>query len=438
MKYLSVSFLTSYLKRKFDKDPYLQTVYVSGEISNLKMSNGNLYFTLKDENAQLSANMWRNAQAGLTFKLENGMKVNAIGSISIFERFGNYSINVKAMQEDGIGSLAQRFELLKQKLTSEGFFDQSHKKALPQFVTKIGVVTAPTGAVIHDIINTVRLRYPGVEVVLYPAKVQGQGAAQEIATQIQRASQRQDLDVLIVGRGGGSMEDLWAFNEEEVVRAIFASPIPVISSVGHETDTTLSDFVADQRASTPTQAVEYAIPVTKQQVFDHLHQQQVRLRQRLEMIIKLRRKTLEQLTNHVIFRQPERLYDGYVQRLDHLTEQMVGSVKMKLQEANNQTERLHQALLASSPVVAVSNQQQHVQNLKRQMQLLIQGLVDSKQARAEQAMNGLLLIDPDKIVARGYAVIEKNDHIVTKVAELKTHDHVQIRLQDGSVSAEIL
>lgn len=246
--YLSVTHLTKYLKMKFDRDPYLERVYLTGQVSNFRKRPSHQYFSLKDEGAVIQATMWAGAYKKLGFDLEEGMKVNVIGRIQIYEPSGSYSIIIEKAEPDGVGALALQFEQLKNKLAAQGYFEDKHKQSLPQFVTKIGVLTSPSGAVIRDIITTVSRRFPGVEILLFPTKVQGEGSAQEVVANIKKANQRDDLDLLIVGRGGGSIEDLWAFNEEEVVRAIFESHLPIISSVGHETDVTLADFVADRRA----------------------------------------------------------------------------------------------------------------------------------------------------------------------------------------------
>ena len=275
--YLSVSSLTKYLKLKFDKDPYLERVYLTGQVSNFRKRPNHQYFSLKDEKAVIQATVWAGVYRSFGFELEEGMKINVIGRIQLYEPSGSYSIVIEKAEPDGVGALAIQFEQLKKKLTEEGLFQDRWKQALPQFPRKIGVITSQSGAVIRDIITTVSRRFPSVEIVLYPTKVQGEGASSEVVANIQRANQRDDLDVLIIGRGGGSIEDLWAFNEEAVVRAIFESRIPIISSVGHETDTTLADFVADRRAATPTAAAELATPVTKLDLLSHLQKQENRM-----------------------------------------------------------------------------------------------------------------------------------------------------------------
>lgn len=347
-KYLSVTTLTKYLKMKFDKDPYLERVYLTGQVSNFRKRPTHQYFSLKDDHAVIQATIWSGIYQKLGFDLEEGMKINVIGRVQVYEPSGSYSIIIEKAEPDGVGALAIQFEQLKKKLTEEGLFQERFKQALPQFSKRIGVVTSRSGAVIRDIITTVSRRFPGVDILLYPTKVQGEGAAEEIARNIARANQRDDLDLLIIGRGGGSIEDLWAFNEEIVVRAIFESRLPVISSVGHETDVTLADFVADRRAATPTAAAELATPVTKIQ--------------------------------------------RYQDRLGQL-DKLLGS----------------------------------------QMALVY----DAKVAEAKRLSEALLMLDTSRIVARGYAIVKKEESIVDSVESLKKKDQVTLLMRDGQVELEV-
>lgn len=261
--YVTVSALTKYIKRKFDVDPHLENIWIKGELSNVKIhTRGHIYFTLKDENARMQSVMFARQSERLPFKPENGMKVLVRGGISVYEPSGNYQLYAKEMQPDGVGALYLAYEELKKKLAGEGLFDDRYKKQIPAFPATIGVVTSPTGAAVRDVITTLKRRYPLVKVIVLPALVQGENASRSIVTHIEEANEKEICDVLIVGRGGGSIEELWAFNEEIVARAIFASNIPIISAVGHETDFTISDFVADIRAATPTGAAEIAVPHT--------------------------------------------------------------------------------------------------------------------------------------------------------------------------------
>src|SRR3954452_2027983 len=261
-RYLTVNALTKYIKRKFDVDPHLQDVFVKGEISNFKQhSSGHMYFTLKDEKARILAVMFSSYNKRVKFAPENGMKVLLRGEVTLYEPSGQYQIYVKEIQPDGIGDLYLAFEQLKEKLTREGLFAAEHKQSLPKFPNTVGVVTSPTGAAVRDIITTIKRRYPIAKVLILPALVQGDQAAPSITDAINQANEKKHgIDVLIVGRGGGSIEELWAFNEEIVARAIYESTIPIISAVGHETDFTIADFVADLRAPTPTGAAELAVP----------------------------------------------------------------------------------------------------------------------------------------------------------------------------------
>lgn len=415
-EYLSVSTLTKYLKAKFDRDPYLERVYLTGEVSNFRQRPSHQYFALKDENAVIQATMWAGQFRKLDFKLEEGMKVLVVGRISIYPANGSYSINIESLVPDGVGALAVKYEQLKKKLTAEGLFDAKWKQQLPQFSRKIAVVTSPSGAVIRDIITTVQRRFPMTEIVLYPTKVQGAGAAEEIAGNIQRASARGDFDLMIIGRGGGSIEDLWCFNEEIVVRAIFESQVPIISSVGHETDVTLADFAADARAATPTAAAELATPNTKIDLLGWAAEQENRLTNRLSALIKLRLERVDKLSNSVVFRQPERLYDGHLQKLDRLTERLKQLTESKLQSVSYRYE-----LSAGKLLPAYTK------------------IIDSKKNRLERAYQSLLLLDLSKIKARGFSIVtDSSGKIVKSVANVKTGDKVEIELKDGKVGAEIV
>ena len=366
-KYLSVTTLTKYLKMKFDKDPYLERVYLTGQVSNFRKRPTHQYFSLKDDRAVIQATIWSGIYQKLGFDLEEGMKINVIGRVQVYEPSGSYSIIIEKAEPDGVGALAIQFEQLKKKLSEEGLFQERFKQAIPQFAKRIGVVTSRSGAVIQDIITTVSRRFPGVEIVLYPTKVQGEGAAEEIARNIARANEREDLDVLIIGRGGGSIEDLWAFNEEIVVRSIFESRLPIISSVGHETDVTLADFVADKRAATPTAAAELATPVTKLDLLTYLKNQEKRMATAVQNTLSKKKESLRGLSQSVIFRQPERLYDGYLQRLDQLMlrlkQGLNGELVRNQQKVQAQIHRLEQL----SPNVKIQRYQDRIQQLQKLM-----------------------------------------------------------------------
>ena len=435
--YLSVSTLTRYLKRKFDRDPYLERVYLTGQVSNFRKRPNHQYFSIKDEKAVIQATIWSGVYKKLGFELEEGMKVNVIGRVQLYEPSGSYSIVIEKAEPDGIGALAVQFEQLKKKLGEEGLFQDKFKQPLPQFPKKIGVVTSPSGAVIRDIITTVSRRFPGVDILLYPTKVQGEGAAAEVAANIRRANEREDLDVLIIGRGGGSIEDLWAFNEEIVVRAIFESQIPIISSVGHETDTTLADFVADQRAATPTAAAELATPVTKLDLLGHLSQQQNRLANAASNRLAYQRERLHKLASSVIFRQPERLYDGYLQKLDQLNLRLKQKIREYYSEEVQQVKILQHRLESLSPLRQVQRYQEQLRQQERLLRSNMAVIYDHKVAEAKRLSDALLMLDTSRIVARGYAIIQKNETVIESSQDIKEKDQLTILMRDGQVQVEV-
>ena len=422
---------------KFDKDPYLERVYLTGQVSNFRKRPTHQYFSLKDDRAVIQATIWSGIYQKLGFDLEEGMKINVIGRVQVYEPSGSYSIIIEKAEPDGVGALAIQFEQLKKKLSEEGLFQERFKQAIPQFAKRIGVVTSRSGAVIQDIITTVSRRFPGVEIVLYPTKVQGEGAAEEIARNIARANEREDLDVLIIGRGGGSIEDLWAFNEEIVVRSIFESRLPIISSVGHETDLTLADFVADKRAATPTAAAELATPVTKLDLLTYLKNQEKRMATAVQNTLSKKKEVLRGLSQSVIFRQPERLYDGYLQRLDQLMlrlkQGLNGELVRNQQKFQAQIHRLEQL----SPNVKIQRYQDRIQQLQKLMRSQMAVIYDAKVAEVKRLSEALLMLDTSRIVARGYAIVKKEDTVVSSANDLKKNDQVMLMMRDGQVDLEV-
>ncbi|ALI32885.1 exodeoxyribonuclease VII large subunit [Weissella cibaria] len=411
--YLTVSALTSYLKRKFTADPYLKEVYVTGEISNYRQRPGHQYFSLKDDGAVLNATMFKFAFQKLQFKLEPGMKVNAVGHMDLYAPNGSYSLIIDKLEPDGVGALYQAYEQLKAKLSAEGLFDQL-RRPIPRFPKKIAVITSPSGAVIRDIMTTVRRRYPIAEIVLYPAVVQGDGAVPSLTKQMTAVAEAADYDVLIMGRGGGSIEDLWAFNEEVVARQMLTMPMPIISSVGHETDTTIADFVADQRAATPTAAAELATPVPLADLWLGIQQMQQRLVNQMQRQVVANQERLSRLQNSYVLTQPARLYEGYLQRLDIAQQRLQQAVTTTV------TQRQHQFdLLAPRLVNAMTRQ------------------VERSQERVGRAVAGLQLVSPLAILARGYSVVEHDTHILTTVDDVAVGDTVQIRLATGELDATV-
>lgn len=436
-KYLSVTTLTKYLKMKFDKDPYLERVYLTGQVSNFRKRPTHQYFSLKDDHAVIQATIWSGIYQKLGFDLEEGMKINVIGRVQVYEPSGSYSIIIEKAEPDGVGALAIQFEQLKKKLTEEGLFQERFKQPLPQFSKRIGVVTSRSGAVIRDIITTVSRRFPGVDILLYPTKVQGEGSAEEIARNIARANQRDDLDLLIIGRGGGSIEDLWAFNEEIVVRAIFESRLPIISSVGHETDVTLADFVADRRAATPTAAAELATPVTKLDLLAHLQNQEKRMATAVRNVLSKKQETLKKCSQSVIFRQPERLYDGYLQRLDQLQLRLKQSLRTRISDNKQIVQARTHRLVQLSPVTKIQRYQDRLVQLDKLLRSQMALVYDAKVAEVKRLSEALLMLDTSRIVARGYAIVKKEESVVDSVENLKKTDQVTLLMRDGRVELEV-
>lgn len=437
-QYLTVSQLTKYIKRKFEHDPYMDRIFLTGEISNFNRNrrNGHQYFNLKDDQSKISAIMFYGDFKKLKFQPEEGMSVLVIGRISIYEKTGSYQIYIEHMEPDGVGALYQAYEESKKRLTAEGLFDQSLKKPLPKFPEKIGIITSQSGAVIRDIITTVKRRFPSVELFLFPTLVQGDKAAKSIAGNIQRADARQDLDVLIVARGGGSFEDLWPFNEEIVVRAISSAQTPVISSVGHETDTTLSDLVADVRAATPTAAAELAVPVLSDELIK-IEQQEHRLYRAYQNRIQFLKDRLARVERSYIFRQPQRLYEGYSQNLDLLQQQLVQTVKDTVTKQDQQLKLLSQRLTALNPSNTIRQYNREVQQLEKQLLRAQKQLLEQSDKQLNFYIQSLEHLSPLKILGRGFAYVRKEDTVVKSTESLSVSDEIAIQLSEGSFKAEI-
>ena len=435
-KYLTVSQLTKYLKLKFDRDPYLQTVYLTGELSNFRLRSGHQYFSLKDDQAVIDAVMFRSQFSKVKFTPEEGMKLCVTGHVGLYERSGRYQIYIDTMEPDGVGSLYLAFEQLKKKLNAEGLFSRP-KKAVPLFPRRIAVVTSLNGAVIRDINTTVRRRYPISQVVLFPTVVQGEKAAADIARQIKRAGERGDFDTLIIGRGGGSIEDLWPFNEEVVARAIADCPLPVISSVGHETDTTIADLVADQRAATPTAAAELATPQRLDNTLMLISDFQQRLYNTMLAQIDFEKKQLAKLTGSYIFQQPTRLYENYAQKVDQLTQQLRQQQERRLTNAANDVAQVYNRLLTYNPQRLVDQERLIVQQLAARLQTAAQAKTQQTAQQLQALTKQLHSLDPLKIMERGYTYVTRNGKVVNQAAQLNTGEPLILHFADGEVTVTI-
>ena len=389
----SVNELNAYVKRILDNDENLKHIFVTGEISNYKAHySGHLYMTIKDESASVKAVMFAGNASRLRFRPENGMKVLIFGTVSLFPRDGSYQLYISDMQPDGMGALSVAFEQLKKKLAAEGLFSDSHKKPIPQFPKRIGVITSETGAAVQDIFNVLSRRFPVAEVVLRPTQVQGDGAAQDIAKAIYLFNEYNAADVLIVGRGGGSIEDLWAFNEEVVARAVFASEIPVISAVGHETDYTICDFVADLRAPTPSAAAELAVP-------DKL-----------------------ELKSELI---------SYKQHILNLT-------KNKLDRERSKLLTIEKSGALRDPVTKLNENRRELLYLSERITNLTVSAVDSSKMKYAALAGKLNALSPLGVISRGYALAEHDGKVVTMVKDVEVNDDISVRLSDGMLKAKII
>lgn len=414
-KYITITQLTKYIKYKIDNDINLNQVFIKGEISNFKAhTRGHYYFTLKDEGSRINAVMFQSQTRNLKFSPEDGMKVLVTGKISVYEVTGGYQIYVSDMIEDGVGNLYVAFEQLKKKLEKEGLFDPSIKKKIPRIPKRIGVITAPTGAAIRDILSTIKRRFPLTEVLLFPALVQGEIAADSIVNQIKKA-QNYDLDTLIVGRGGGSIEDMWCFNKEKVAYAIYDCKIPVISAVGHEIDFTIADFVADLRAPTPTGAAELAVP-NEADVKEYINQLKIRSQKVTKNKIDFLNQKLLEITNKYIFKNPISIYQVKEQQFDYLLDKLKYNMK-----------NLYYL------------KEKHLLNIKSSYVLKEpKKLLDIKKNKYLQVISKLDALSPLSTIKRGYSIVRKDDAVITSINNVKTKDTISLELSDGTISAEVL
>ena len=413
--YITISELSKYLKSKFDEDLLLRKVYLKGEISNFKAhTRGHYYFTLKDETSRISAIMFASNTRSLKFLPTDGMRVLVTGRISIYEATGGYQIYVDDMLEDGVGNLYVAFEQLKEKLAKEGLFNKEHKKKIPRMPKKIGIVTASTGAAIRDILTTIKRRFPICETILFPSLVQGNEAACDIAKKIEIAN-NYDIDTLIVGRGGGSIEDLWPFNEEVVARAIYNSHIPVISAVGHEVDFTIADFVADLRAPTPTAAAELAV-VDMDTVISYLDTAKSRSYNAILNLIDNNKLRLNKITTSYVLKKPTAIYEIKEQKLDGLIDKLNTVMEIKLNLYNNKLDSLKNSYVFNNPDILYKFKSQNLNNL----------------------INKLEVLNPLNTIKRGYAIVKFENKVLSDINLVKKDDSINIELKNGKIEAKVM
>lgn len=413
-KYVTVTQLTKYIKYIVDNDINLNTIYLKGEISNFKAhTRGHLYFTIKDENTRINAIMFASSALKLKFMPEDGMKVMVVGKVSVYEASGSYQIYVNEMIEDGVGNLYIAYEKLKKKLEVEGLFDQSKKKKIPKIPNTIGIITAPTGAAIKDILSTIKRRWPLAKTILFPSLVQGAEASDDIIRNIE-LTKNYDLDVLIIGRGGGSIEDLWCFNDEGVARAIYKLDVPVISAVGHEIDFTISDFVADLRAPTPTGAAEMAVPNIND-VLNYLNQINIRINTSINNILKSKSKSLNSICDSPIIRNPISIYEVKEQKFDNTYERLINGYSNIIEKNKYTLDTIKTSLNVSINNVLIANKHSYIKILSK-----------------------LEVLNPLLTLKRGYSIVKKDNKVIDSINKLSKGNKIDIELQDGNIKAEII
>lgn len=414
-EYITISELTRYIKGIIDNNEFLNKVYIKGEISNFKNhTRGHYYFTLKDENSRINAVMFASSVKNIKFMPNDGMKVLVTGRISVYEATGGYQIYVDDMVEDGVGNLYVAFEQLKEKLGKEGLFDVAHKKKIRKVPRKIGIITASTGAAIKDILTTIKRRFPVCETILFPSLVQGEKAKEDIVRNIELAN-TYDLDTLIVGRGGGSIEDLWPFNEEIVARAIYNSKIPVISAVGHEIDYTIADFVADLRAPTPTAAAELAVPdITT--ILSYLDTAKVRSSNAISNLCDSKRMLLNKLEDSYILKRPMAIYEAKEQKLDNLIDNLRNAINKKIEIKKVKLFELTNSYVFYNPDIVFGVKRNNLENVIHKLEIL----------------------NPLNTLKRGYTITRFNDKIITNASIVKKDDIITVEFVDGVVKSKIL
>jgi len=435
----SIKEITRYIRMKLESDHLLGDVWLRGEISNFTHhSSGHMYFTLKDADSRLKCIMFASHNQRLPFMPKEGTKVLARGNFSVYERDGNYQFYVTQMQPDGIGSLYLAYEQLKRKLENEGLFADSRKRPIPKFPRTIGVITSQTGAAVRDIITTLQRRHPSVPVLLFPVLVQGKGAAPAIVKAIDYMNQIAEADVLIVGRGGGSLEELWAFNEEAVARAIASSTIPVISAVGHETDFTIADFVADLRAATPTAAAELAVPnIRDLQV--NLSQLHGRMMHAMRRTVQGRQERLTRIRRSPVLVNPRKYLLQQAERLDRLKERLELRTKRRAERESDRLARMKSALLATQPKQHVELARKRLEHAGMRLEAAAGSALKEQKLKLGSLIRQLDALSPLKVMSRGYSLVydEKEQRLLRSVEDVQLGDLVKVKLANGQLDCQV-
>ena len=435
-EYLTISDINKLIKNTIEDNPELRNVYLKGEISNIKYhTRGHLYFSLKDENSKINAVMF-NYERYLNFNPKDGDSVLVHGRISVYEASGSYQIYVDSMDMDGIGNLYVLFEKLKKKLSEEGLFLQEHKKKIKRIPRKIGVITAPTGAAVRDIISTINRRFPMTEIYLFPTLVQGADAAPNIVEMINLANTFADIDTIILGRGGGSIEDLWAFNEEIVARAIYNSRIPIISGVGHEIDFTISDFVADLRAPTPTGAALMATPDIEE-VRRYFMTAKDRLNNSVQNKIFNLKELIKKYKTNYILNNPNSLYEMKEQKLDSIYDKLNSIMKSRIDYYIHLIDKFKSNYILNNPKVLYENEKEKIDNIKINLNKNISKILEKNINTINTLKVKVDLLNPDNILDKGYSIIEKNGKVIKNVNDLNINDDINIMVKNGNILANV-
>jgi exodeoxyribonuclease VII large subunit len=432
---LTVSELTQQIRLQLESN--FDSVWVEGEISNLRSpSSGHLYFTLKDENSQIKTVVFRSHIRFLRFEIKDGIKVISRGRVSVYEPRGDYQLIIDYIEPKGVGALQLAYEQLKERLKSEGLFDNSRKKPLPLLPGKIGLITSPSGAAVQDMINIILRRFPNTGILIFPVRVQGEGASSEIAHAIEELNKISGVDVMIVGRGGGSLEDLWAFNEEIVARAIYHSDIPVISAVGHEIDFTISDFVADLRAPTPSAAAELAVP-NKSELIISLKHWLGRLENLVCQFLESNRNKLDFLEKRLL--DPRRRIDDLRLRVDDIFNRLSVYTSNLLRRKAEQFERRKDALISRSPKGRIGELKNLVSQLNKEIDVHIKHYLGNQRHRFERSLEGLDRLSPLNVLRRGYSITRTlpNYNILKDVKGLKVGDRINVKLHQGEIIGQV-
>ncbi|AXW88628.1 exodeoxyribonuclease VII large subunit [Lonsdalea britannica] len=413
-------------------------IWLNGEISNFSQpSSGHWYFTLKDERAQVRCAMFRGSNRRVTFRPQNGQQVLIRAMITLYEPRGDYQLLADSMQPAGDGLLQQQFEQLKQRLFGEGLFDQQFKQPLPKPAKRVGVITSASGAALHDILQVLQRRDPSLPVIIYPTSVQGADAPPQIIRAIELANLRDECDVLIVGRGGGSLEDLWSFNDERVARAIFASRIPIVSAVGHETDVTISDFVADLRAPTPSAAAEL-VSRNQQELLRQVTTQRQRLEMAMDYYLAQRQSLFTRLHHRLQQQHPQLRLARQQNRLIRLRQRLDDAVQLRLRQISRRQEYLQQRLLQQPPQPRIHRAQQHLQQLHYRLQHALDKQIGQNKQRFGEACSHLQAVSPLATLGRGYSVTTTSSgEVLKKAGQIAAGDTLSTRLQDGWVESQV-